>query len=248
MKKKLVATALAAAVTLSACPFSAAALSPSLRGSLKSVSFFSSFEGGTLDGETANGKALNLGFEKTRSTADAALGAEISVGPDVNNCGKAKVGYSGAHALKISGQKSDGPVKNNAVIFSGLNIRVFKDMQLSYMIFPDYVGENDEKRTGQYLSVDLKFTDGTFFSDLSAVDINGHGMDPLSQGKANSMYRRQWNHVCCSLYETARGKTVDSILVSFESEEAADELLTYIDDIKIQTVTPEQKALPPTMC
>lgn len=244
MKKKLVATALAAAVTLSACPFSAAALSPSLRGSLKSVSFFSSFEGGTLDGETANGKALNLGFEQTRSTAAAALGAEISVGPDVNNCGKAKVGYSGAHALKISGQKSDGPVKNNAVIFSGLNIRVFKDMQLSYMIFPDYVGENDEKRTGQYLSVDLKFTDGTFLSDLSAVDINGHGMDPLSQGKANSMYRRQWNHVCCSLYETARGKTVDSILVSFESEEAADELLTYIDDIKIQTVTPEQKSSP----
>ena len=87
MKKKLVATALAAAVTLSACPFSAAALSPSLRGSLKSVSFFSSFEGGTLDGETANGKALNLGFEQTRSTAAAALGAEISVGPDVNNCG-----------------------------------------------------------------------------------------------------------------------------------------------------------------
>ena len=244
MKKKLVATALAAAVTLSACPFSAAALSPSLRGSLKSVSFFSSFEGGTLDGETANGKALNLGFEQTRSTAAAALGAEISVGPDVNNCGKAKVGYSGAHALKISGQKSDGPVKNNAVIFSGLNIRVFKDMQLSYMIFPDYVGENDEKRTGQYLSVDLKFTDGTFLSDLSAVDINGHGMDPLSQGKANSMYRRQWNHVCCSLYETARGKTVESILVSFESEEAADELLTYIDDIKIQTVTPEQKSSP----
>ena len=97
----------------------------------------------------------------------------------MNNCGKAKVGYSGAHALKISGQKSDGPVKNNAVIFSGLNIRVFKDMQLSYMIFPDYVGENDEKRTGQYLSVDLKFTDGTFLSDLSAVDINGHGMDPF---------------------------------------------------------------------
>ena len=154
------------------------------------------------------------------------------------------MGYSGPSALKVSGRKTTGNAKNNVVIFEGLNLQIFKNMQLSYMIFPDYTGENDDSRTGQYISIDLAFTDGTYLSDLGAEDINGHLMNPLSQGKARSMYRRQWNYVCCKVSEKARSKTVDKIIVRYERDEDGDDILTYIDDIAIQTVEPEQKDSP----
>ena len=242
MKKKIAAVALAAAIGMS--QVSAAALEPVVNGAVKNTWFFSSFEGGSLKTETTNGKQLSIGFDKDTATEQTPLSAEISNGPAVNNCGKAKVGYSGPSALKISGIKTTGNAKNNVVIFEGLNLQIFKNMQLSYMIFPDYTGENDDSRTGQYISIDLAFTDGTYLSDLGAEDINGHLMNPLSQGKARSMYRRQWNYVCCKVSEKARSKTVDKIIVRYERDEDGDDILTYIDDIAIQTVEPEQKDSP----
>ena len=242
MKKKIAAVALAAAIGMS--QVSAAALEPVVNGAVKNTWFFSSFEGGSLKTETTNGKQLSIGFDKDTATEQTPLSAEISNGPAVNNCGKAKVGYSGPSALKISGLKTTGNAKNNVVIFEGLNLQIFKNMQLSYMIFPDYTGENDDSRTGQYISIDLAFTDGTYLSDLGAEDINGHLMNPLSQGKARSMYRRQWNYVCCKVSEKARSKTVDKIIVRYERDEDGDDILTYIDDIAIQTVEPEQKDSP----
>lgn len=242
MKKKIAAVALAAAIGMS--QVSAAALEPVVNGAVKNTWFFSSFEGGSLKTETTNGKQLSIGFDKDTATEQTPLSAEISNGPAVNNCGKAKVGYSGPSALKVSGRKTTGNAKNNVVIFEGLNLQIFKNMQLSYMIFPDYTGENDDSRTGQYISIDLAFTDGTYLSDLGAEDINGHLMNPLSQGKARSMYRRQWNYVCCKVSEKARSKTVDKIIVRYERDEDGDDILTYIDDIAIQTVEPEQKDSP----
>lgn len=242
MKKKIAAVALAAAIGIS--QVGASALEPVVNGTVKTTWFFSSFEGGNLKSETPNGKQLSIGFAKDIATEQTPLTAEITNGPAVNNCGKTKVGYSGSKALKISGQKTVGKAKNNVIIFENLNIQVFKNTQLSYMIFPDYNGENDDSRTGQYISVDLAFTDGTYLSELGATDINGHLMDPLSQGKASSMYRRQWNYVCCTISEKARSKVIDKILVSYEREEDGDDILSYIDDIAVQSIEPETKDSP----
>ena len=55
---------------------------------------------------------------------------------------------------------------------SNQNIVVTKDTKLEYMIFPDLIDEADYdyNYTQMHMAVDIKFTDGTYLSDLKALD------------------------------------------------------------------------------
>ena len=69
-----------------------------------------------------------------------------------------------------------------------------RDTELSYRIFPS-MPETDLNYPATNVSVDLAFTDGTYLSDLQALDQHGGLLTPQGQGAAKRLYVNQWNQV-----------------------------------------------------
>ncbi len=145
-------------------------------------------------------------------------------------------GYTGSYALRVFGEET---AKTNAyarnVIYRDLSIKVGEHTRLSYLIYPDLESSYDYNYTSHYLSIDLKFSDGSYLSDLSAEDQNGFGADPVSQGDSEALFTSQWNYIETNLGKVAKGKTVTEILVYFShpKTEKASRFLAYFDDITI---------------
>jgi hypothetical protein len=87
---------------------------------------------------------------------------------------------------------------------------------LSYRIFPQ-MADGDLDYDATNVSVDLAFTDGTYLSDLGATDSHGFALTPQGQGAAKILYVNQWNNVLSRIGSVAAGKTVDRILVAYDS-------------------------------
>ncbi|MBQ7354702.1 MAG: GH92 family glycosyl hydrolase [Clostridia bacterium] len=151
--------------------------------------------------------------------------------------------FDGASALAVWGKKTslkDSYARN--VLYSGLNIKVTKNTQLSYVHFPAlHDGKTyDFEYTSMHMVIDVKFTDGTYLSELSAVDQNGFGMDPVSKGESDALYTEQWNYIETCLGDVAEGKTIDSVYVYFRMNEATTNprFLAYFDDLVIEDKAP----------
>ena len=94
------------------------------------------------------------------------------------------------------------------------------------------------------MAVDIKFTDGTYLSDLKALDDHGNIIAAMEQGDSRTLVTKQWNHVSGNIGKVALGKTVDSILVDYDNdkndqfpEEKDRAFRSYIDDIRIYQAT-----------
>lgn len=182
--------------------------------------------------------SLGEAIESTEGL-DGIITSDNSTGPQGawnNLSGK---GWTGANALKIAGTQIEESAHSWNVIYEDVNVAVNENTNLSYMIYPDYVGSYDYNYTSHYTAVDLKFTDGTYLSDLNAKDQNGDVVSPKGQGEGRALYTKQWNTITSKIGEVAEGKVIDEILVGFEkdgikyeTEEAG--ILAYIDDIKIE--------------
>ncbi len=147
--------------------------------------------------------------------------------------------FDGSSALAVWGkktQRNDSYARN--VLYSGLNIKVTANTQLSYVHFPALADGTtyDYEYTSMYMTIDVKFTDGTYLSQLSAIDQNGFGMDPVSKGESNALYTEQWNYVETCLGDVAEGKTIDGIYVYFRMDESTTmpRFLAYFDDLVIE--------------
>ncbi len=160
---------------------------------------------------------------------------------------KANAGWTGAKALAVSGtqqKNSDGGYCYN-VIYDNLNIPVTESTKLSYVIFPQYVGNDyDFDYTSMYIAVDLQFSDGTCLSQSEAVDQNGNIVSPLEQGKSRTLTTRQWNKISTYLSSAdLTGKTIQKILVGYENDRVTTNqpanFLAYIDDICIESSAPK---------
>lgn len=161
-----------------------------------------------------------------------------SSGPTVSNAAYTNVGFTGASALRVYGKQSaaENTYARN-VIYRDLSIKVEKNTRLSYLIYPAlFTADYDYNYTSMYMAVDLAFSDGTFLSELSALDQNGFGLDPVSQGKSKSLYTMQWNYIETALGDVALGKTITRILIYFNMPQTktASRFLTYFDDITIE--------------
>ncbi len=147
--------------------------------------------------------------------------------------------FDGKSALTVYGKKT---AVNNAyarnVLYSGLNIRVTANTKLSYVHFPAlHDGSTyDFEYTSAHMMIDVKFSDGTYLSQLGALDQNGYGMDPLSKGDAHSLLTNQWNYVETNLGDVAAGKTITGVYVYFHTDEASNmpRFLAYFDDLVIE--------------
>ena len=133
---------------------------------------------------TANksgGKLTQLA-EFTLSTEDISqsgnyngMKSEITTGPSDAWTQKSNAGWTGSSSLVCSGSHSGtGRAYSYNVIYDNLNITVNHNTNLRYVIFPSMSNGDfyDYEYTQMHMAVDLKFKDGTYLSDLNAVDQN----------------------------------------------------------------------------
>jgi predicted alpha-1,2-mannosidase len=184
---------------------------------------------------------LSTGEAAEEEVQESPMASEVSGGPDSswNKTGS----YDGKKSLAVYAKKTgktDSYARN--LLYSGLNIKVSANTQLSYVHFPVlHDGSTyDYEYTSMHIALDVKFTDGTYLSELGAVDQNGFGMDPVSKGESDALFSMQWNYVETCLGDVAEGKTIDGIYVYFRMDESTTtpRFLAYFDDLVIEDKAP----------
>ena len=174
--------------------------------------------------------------------------AKNSTGPASTWNNLSNQGYTGANAYSMIGSHlgtATGRAYANNVVYDNLAIAVSADTQLEYKIFPDFVGDYDYDYFSHYSAIDLKFTDGTYLSQLGAIDQNFNIVSPTEQGKTKTLATRQWNHIYSKIGSVAAGKTIEKIIASYDkpSNDTGEDkpIRVYFDDIKIKDVVETPK-------
>ncbi|MER7172374.1 GH92 family glycosyl hydrolase [Streptomyces mesophilus] len=165
----------------------------------------------------------------------------VDRGPSGSPTAKSGAGFTGKRALRYAGtHKPDGRAYSYNKIFD-VDVAVERNTELSYRIFPQMPeSEPDLKYPATFASVDLAFTDGTYLSDLGAVDAHGGKLTPQGQAEAKRLYVNQWNHVASDIGRVARGKTVDRILVAYDAPKGPAKFRGWLDDISLAPKAPEE--------
>ncbi|WP_338701532.1 GH92 family glycosyl hydrolase [Streptomyces sp. Q6] len=163
----------------------------------------------------------------------------VDKGPSGSPTAKAGAGFTGTRALRYAGtHKTDGRAYSYNKVFD-VDVAVASDTELSYKIFPS-MADGDRDYDATNVSVDLAFTDGTYLSDLKAVDSHGGLLTPQGQGDAKRLYVNQWNAVKSGIGSVAAGKTVDRILVAYDSAKGPAKFRGWLDDIDIDRAAPSR--------
>lgn len=166
--------------------------------------------------------------------------SQIDRGPAGSPTAKAGAGFTGKRALRYAGShKGTGRAYSYNKVFD-VDTAVRRDTELSYRVFPSMPG-TDLTYAATNVSVDLAFTDGTYLSDLGAVDSHGGLLTPQGQGAAKRLYTNQWNHVASRIGEVAAGRTVDRILVAYDSPKGPATFQGWIDDIRLAPRPPRKR-------
>ncbi|GAB7105083.1 GH92 family glycosyl hydrolase [Streptomyces phaeofaciens JCM 4814] len=163
----------------------------------------------------------------------------VDRGPSGSPTAKAGAGFTGKKALRYAGRHTaDGRAYSYNKVFD-VNVAVGRDTRLSYRIFPS-MADGDRDYDATNVSVDLVFTDGTSLSGLGATDQHGFGLTPQAQGASKVLYVNQWNNVASRIGSVAAGKTVDRVLVAYDSPAGPARFRGWLDDIAIERVAPEK--------
>ncbi|MEV0094583.1 GH92 family glycosyl hydrolase [Streptomyces sp. NPDC050738] len=197
---------------------------------------------------TANGGAtdalqladVQLSNGDTSVPPPSDMRTQVDNGPSSSPTAKARAGFTGTKALRYAGtQSGTGHAYSYNKVFD-VDTRIAKDTQLSYKVFPA-MAETDLNYPATNVSVDLAFTDGTYLSDLGALDSNGGTLTPQGQGAAKRLYVNQWNSVASRIGSVAAGKTVDRVLVAYDSPKGPAKFQGWLDDITIAPKAPEKR-------
>ncbi|WP_240799270.1 GH92 family glycosyl hydrolase [Streptomyces sp. A0958] len=176
----------------------------------------------------------------TSAPAPADMRSQVDRGPSGSPTAKAGAGFTGRKALRYAGtHKADGRGYSYNKVFD-VNTPVTRDTELSYLVYPQ-MGETDLSYPATHVAVDLAFTDGTYLSDLHATDSNGGLLTPQGQADAKRLYVNQWNKVEAGIGTVAAGKTVDRVLVAYDSPKGPAKFQGWIDDLKIAPRAPEKR-------
>ncbi|MFF8845212.1 GH92 family glycosyl hydrolase [Streptomyces sp. NPDC015127] len=165
---------------------------------------------------------------------------QVDRGPSGSPTAKAGAGFTGKRALRYAGtHKPDGRAYAYNKVFD-VDVDVRRDTELSYKVFPA-MAETDLGYPATNVAVDLAFTDGTYLSELKAVDSHGGLLTPQGQGAAKRLYVNQWNAVASGIGTVAAGRTVDRVLVAYDSPKGPAKFQGWIDDITIRPKAPEKR-------
>jgi len=163
----------------------------------------------------------------------------VDHGPSGSPTAKAAAGFTGKRALRYAGRHTaEGRAYSYNKVFD-VNVAVGRDTRLSYRIYPQ-MADGDRDYDATDVSVDLAFTDGTYLSDLGATDQHGFTLSPQGQGAAKILYVNQWNNVVSRIGSVAAGKTVDRILVGYDSPKGPARFRGWLDDIALGRAAPEK--------
>ncbi|WP_435735997.1 GH92 family glycosyl hydrolase [Cellulosimicrobium sp. PMB13] len=174
----------------------------------------------------------------TEALAATNMTAEVGSGPSAAYNSRSEVGWTGTGALHYAGsQTADGRGFAYDKVLD-VDAPVGEDTELSYMIFPE-ASENDLAYASTYAAVDLAFTDGTYLSELAAVDSRGFGLSPQGQGDGKALYVNEWNSVVSHIGDVAAGRTIDRILVGYDNPAGPADFSGWIDDVEV-TGDPEE--------
>ncbi|MGB8945672.1 MAG: GH92 family glycosyl hydrolase [Streptomyces sp.] len=169
----------------------------------------------------------------------------VDRGPSGSPTAKSGAGFTGKRALRYAGtHKVDGRGYSYNKVFD-VNVSVRRDTELSYRIFPS-MAEGDLDYDATNVSVDLAFTDGTYLSDLKATDQNGFPLTPRGQGAAKGLYVNQWNNVAARIGQVAGGKTVDRVLVAYDSPKGPAKFRGWVDDVSLKEKAPAKPKAHPS--
>ncbi|WP_159468956.1 GH92 family glycosyl hydrolase [Streptomyces caniferus] len=211
--------------------------------------FHSSFESGDPQPDWSDsvdtgpdGKPRAFGVTPQTAPAAPGMNTGTDTGPGDSPTAKAHAGFSGTHALRYSGtHTADGHGYSYNKIFD-VNVPVTGTTSLSYKLFPE-MAKSDPDYPATHAAVDLAFTDGTYLSELSAVDQHGAPLSPAGQGASKTVYANQWNNRESRIGAVAAGKTVDRILVAYDAPRAprtAPAFRGWVDDIVLGPKAPEK--------
>ncbi|MFJ5772749.1 GH92 family glycosyl hydrolase [Streptomyces sp. NPDC093094] len=163
----------------------------------------------------------------------------VDRGPSGSPTAKAGAGFTGKRALRYAGRHTaDGRAYSYNKVFD-VDVAVGRDTELSYRIFPS-MADGDRDYDATNVAVDLVFTDGTRLSGLGARDRHGFALSPRGQGDAKILYVNQWNHVASRIGSVAAGRTVDRILVAYDSPAGPAKFRGWLDDVTLKAVPKER--------
>ncbi|GAA2426529.1 GH92 family glycosyl hydrolase [Streptomyces glaucus] len=169
----------------------------------------------------------------------------VDRGPSGSPTAKSGAGFTGKRALRYAGRHTaNGRAYSYNKVFD-VNVAVGRDTRLSYRIFPS-MADGDRDYAATDVAVDLAFTDGTYLSGLGATDQHGFALTPRGQGAAKVLYVNQWNNVVSRIGSVAAGKTVDRILVAYDSPEGPAKFRGWLDDVVLDRAAPERPKAHPS--
>jgi predicted alpha-1,2-mannosidase len=149
-------------------------------------------------------------------------------GPDI----KPNAGFSGLKALQYSGSHTvSGRGYAYDKVFD-VDLALTRESELSYLIFPEFTA-GDPRYPSTYASVDLAFDDGTYLSDLNAVDQQNVALNPRAQGESRTLYADQWNHKVSQIGRVAAGKRIKRILIGYDNPGGPGLFNGWVDDIRV---------------
>jgi predicted alpha-1,2-mannosidase len=159
---------------------------------------------------------------------------QVGSGPISGYNIKPQVGWTGLKALRYSGGHTAGGRGYAWNRLFDVDLPVSTTSQLSYKVFPDMIS-GDLTYPSTFAAVDLRFTDGTYLSDLQVADTHGVAGSPSGQGRGKILYASQWNAVTLEVGAVAAGKTVDAILIGYDNPVAKSDtrFAGWIDDLTV---------------
>lgn len=204
---------------------------------LAAVEFYSSFEDGEPGPDWQNTVETGPDGEDRAGGLDGGMTTEPGNGPEESPTAKTEAGFTGKHALRYAGnhQAEDRGYAYNKVFDTDVDITA--DSVLSYRLFPE-MAELHQDYPATHAAVDLAFTDGTYLSELNAKDQHGATLSPTGQAESKTLYVNQWNHKESRIGTVAEGKTVDRILVAYDSPKGTAGFSGWVDDISLDEQPP----------
>ncbi|GLZ75584.1 alpha-1 2-mannosidase [Actinorhabdospora filicis] len=170
----------------------------------------------------------------------------LAGGPRSAPAAKARVGYTGLRSLEFAGRHlAEGRAYSYNKVLD-VDVTVMASTELSYLMFVSAT-EGDLRNPGTYASVDLAFADGTYLSQLGAVDQHGVRLDPVSQGRSKTLSVNQWNHTSARIGLVAAGKRISRILVAYDNPEGPPTgFRNFLDDVSIVGAPPVETRIAPS--
>ena len=156
-------------------------------------------------------------------------------GPTAGLNSKAGAGFSGQRALRYGGlHVADGPASATNVLFGDLSLKIGKNTQLSYKIFPEL--GRDLKYPATFAAIDLLLEDSTRVSSASYKLAAGHGggISATEQGASKILFADEWNSVKIDLGSLV-GRTVSKVLLRYDNPTGAAETAFqgWVDDVSV---------------